>query len=581
MNDNVIEKYTGLSKSVEGSEYLNSAYYEYCERSEDRRFYREASQARAESARAKKRGRDSATGKVNNPTQEGRDYAEKIVSLRDQVSRRLREGYHHEAGTVGGDERYEVGEIDHKGFVSDQDFLLKLFIKYTANKVLSGQIRSKLRANQRIGKVIALDDDFIDGIDTCRGFMRDRLKGTFSDLDSLTLKLTTCGVKLPNIIVCPVVDENGELIDPELIWLLKSPVSYGCKSHLKPQRAYSAIKRGLTYALLGLGADVESLAAPMLGLNPLSPRLQTSICAPEPYTLSELGQGLERRVTDGMLGMPADYSSAIIAKVTSGSPLTFWQSVLRCACREVIHHWTECWKNRESFVRAVGKYAKYFGERYNAGVKDVARVATKISSWVWSNHNPEKQVRKISGMGPCAEITKNLSVSEAQAVGGQYSGTMRRSATIDVIRRAFLELVRQGYSKPSVAEIALMTRRCVRTVKTYISMIRTEAENPTIIQKCKSLLPDKLVSKLDVNNIVENLQDESGESCNSVSYSKVLTGFPEYVTRDMADFEQPKPFVFKTIKRVSSKPEISIVDKIRGYSEVLFHRKIPQSHLLI
>lgn len=571
MNSNVIEKYTGLSKSVAGSEYLNSAYNEYCERSEDSRFYREAAQARAESARAKKRGRDQAAGNVMGPSPEGSEYAEKIASLRDQVSRRLREGYHHEAGTVGGDERYRVGEVHQQGFVSDQDFLLKLFIKYTAKKTLSGQSKSMLRSTPRMGKVVSLDDDYIDGIDTCRGFMRDRLKGTFCDLESLILKLSECGVKPPNIIVCPVVGDEGELIDPELIWLLKSPVTFGGKSHRKPQRAYSVTKRSMTYALLGLGADVESLSAPMLGLNPLSPRLQTWICAPEPYTLSELGQGLERRVTDGMLGIPADFSEAIIAKVTSGAPKTFWQSVLSCACREIIHHWTECLKNQESFVSAVGKYAKYFGERYNAGVKDVARVATKISSWVWSNHNPEKRVRKISGMGPCAEITKNLSVSEAQAVGGQYSGAMRRSATIDVIRRAFLELVRQGYSKPSVAEIALMTRRCVRTVKTYISMITYEVEHTPNIKKCKSVIPVKLVSKSVSNNMDENLPNNPVEAQNSDVHSKKSIRIPGCVSNDMDAFDQHKPTVSPKCQNISINiRDISIGSKILGCAEYLF-----------
>ena len=79
MDWNVIEKYACLSKSVAGSEYLNSAYNEYCERSEDSRFYREAAQARAESARAKKRGRDQAAGNVMGPSPEGSEYAEKIA----------------------------------------------------------------------------------------------------------------------------------------------------------------------------------------------------------------------------------------------------------------------------------------------------------------------------------------------------------------------------------------------------------------------------------------------------------------------------------------------------------------------
>ena len=582
MNSNVIEKYTGLSKSVAGSEYLNSAYNEYCERSEDSRFYREAAQARAESARAKKRGRDQAAGNVMGPSPEGREYAEKIASLRDQVSRRLREGYHHEGGTVGGDERYRVGEVHHQGFVSDQDFILKLFIKYTSKKVLSGQIRSRLLTTPRIGKVIALDDDCIDGIDTCRGFMRDRLKGTFCDLENLTLKLSECGVKLPNIIVCPVVGDEGELIDPELIWLLKSPVTFGGKSHRKPQRAYSVTKRSMTYALLGLGADVESLSAPMLGLNPLSPRLQTWICAPEPYSLSELGEGLERRVTDGMLGIPADFSSAIIAKVTRGSPLTFWQSVLRCACREVIHHWTECWKNWESFVRAVGKYAKYFGERYNAGVTDIARVATKISNWVWNNHDPEKVVRKISGMGPCAEETKNLSVSEAQAVGGRYTSSRRRSATIEVIRRAYWELVRQGYSKPCISEIARMTGRCVRTVKTHIAMVRAEAENPTIIKKCKSVIPVKLVSKSDSNNMDENLPNNLMETRNSDSHNMELTCIPGCESNDIPEFGEFQPSTKSTgYDNINKLPSEGPFAKLAQYVANIFTEKNQQIHLII
>ena len=239
-----------------------------------------------------------------------------------------------------------------------------------------------------------------------------------------------------------------------------------------------------------------------------------------------------------MLGKPADHSEAIIAKVAGGAPKTYWQSVLSCACREVIHHWTECRKNQESFANAVRKYAKYFGGRYNAGVMDISRVSTKISKWVWSNHNPEKVISKISGMGPCADATRNLSVQEAQAVGGRYTGAKRREETIQVIRLAFWELVRQGYSKPCVSEIALMTGRCIRTVKTYISMIRTEAENPTTIQRCKSLLPVKLVSKLDSNNIGENLPDNLMEARNSVSHNMELTCIPGCESNDIPEFCQ-------------------------------------------
>ena len=107
----VIEKYTNLSKYVADSRYLNSAYNEYCDASDGNRFDREATQARAESARAKKRGRDNAAGIVNTPSPQGLVYAEKIAGLRDKVSNRLKQGYYHDAGLIDGDERYQVEEV--------------------------------------------------------------------------------------------------------------------------------------------------------------------------------------------------------------------------------------------------------------------------------------------------------------------------------------------------------------------------------------------------------------------------------------------------------------------------------------
>ena len=78
-------------------------------------------------------------------------------------------------------------------------------------------------------------------------------------VDAPKAAIAACGVPLPNLVV-GYIDSAGWLLHPHLIWLLDQSVAFTGKSQQAPQKLWAAVLRGLTAALLPIGADPGGLA---------------------------------------------------------------------------------------------------------------------------------------------------------------------------------------------------------------------------------------------------------------------------------------------------------------------------------
>ena len=396
--------------------------------------------------------------------------------IRVAVGQRLEEGYQHAGGRIG-DTGNTTGEVAYAGLVSDEVDsdgkalgALKEFVRRTARETVSGSKLSKMTASRRAARVLALDNEFIDGIRSNRGFIRVKLRGTLS-VEALTAHLEAAGVRMPNVLVAPVGDA-ASVTDAELIWLLRNPVLFGAAGRAKPMKAYRTVARSLALALLPVGAVAEREPT-MAGLNPLCPRLFRLVGHDVAYSLGELGEGLAERVSDAELGVPQDHADAVLRAVLREGR-SYWKSVVHCAARLVGHHWTECGRNRSVFEAAVLMCAKAFGRVRRMPTAEVERVTAKVAGWMWRTYDPSKQAIRVSGMGPMADEVRGMSVREAQAAGGRYAAGLRRAASVAAIRDALVSFIAEGEAKPTIAMIAERAGRAARTVNSYIADIREE-----------------------------------------------------------------------------------------------------------
>ena len=113
-------------------------------------------------------------------------------------------------------------------------------------------------------------------------------------------------------------------------------------------------------------------------------------------------------------------------------------------------------------------------------------------------------------------------------------------------------------------------------------MVSEEAEFPQIIKKYKTLLPVKLVSKLDSNNIGENLPDNLMETRNSDSHNMELTCIPGCESNDIPEFGEFQPSTKSTgYDNINKLPSEGPFTKLAQYVANIFTEKNQQIHLII
>lgn len=221
--------------------------------------------------------------------------AEKAVSEREQVKRRMTVGFEsHNPVEIGGRVR---GPLYEKGLRSDRlGKAGKLFVRGCRKARFLRTANEKGFITVQHGrKVLSLDYAWVEGNREMVSLIRvdlDRCFLSFDDLRARLQDLVDAGDLpcMPHLVAGDMAplriserqpDETWRdrhvphLIRPHLWFLLPDAVNMGLQGRDHPKRILEAVSRGLCNVLLSLGADPNAAALLVRGKNPLSPWWQS------------------------------------------------------------------------------------------------------------------------------------------------------------------------------------------------------------------------------------------------------------------------------------------------------------------
>lgn len=245
--------------------------------------------ARRESRRKKDRDRrirKAAAGQE--PTQEeaalGQMVRNRASSRQALIDLRCTRGFVWYGGPVGGNGEYQRQGFTYRGLVSDEAPILKLFVSRThrAHALITGDTKSD--ADGTDSKLLALDCAYVETNKVMRAALRVELDTLWPSWEALETAIHARGVPPPNVAVGHV-DAAGRVWRPHLIWILAESVVFTKKGSRRHQAAWRNALRGLTSALLPLGADPGGRSNAHRHKNPVSPLWARRVMAPEPYAL--------------------------------------------------------------------------------------------------------------------------------------------------------------------------------------------------------------------------------------------------------------------------------------------------------
>ncbi|MFZ4698884.1 MAG: hypothetical protein ACOYMG_02430 [Candidatus Methylumidiphilus sp.] len=418
-----------------------------------------------------------------------------VLAIRSAIHDRLENGFCWTGGNIGDNTRYYRAPEQfapellsmRPGHAGD---LLSLIVQRLGKNTVGGETPSSMKEYPRFKKLLVLDLPYLKMNMEMRGLISIRLQKTFSSWQVFADAVDATGIKWPNT-ASAHKDEDGRIVDPCLVWVLKNPVCFTGNGSSKPQGAYQAIVRGLYLALRDMGAVIESLEDGIMK-SPICHLWDTLVTDIEPYDLLEIGKGLSRNIPDSMLfgmkGVNGDDISRAVAKYFKGGENPFWAAVMKFAQVTVRQYWTVGRENKDKFSDKMFAFATAVASSCKVSRSEVYQVTTKIVNWIFANHDPSKinKNKYVSGQGPCAELTKGVSTSEAQAIGGRYTVNHRRCAALSKVRSAVEELVRKGIAVTAKA-VAEITGQCLRTAKTWLSIFRRNDKNDT-----QNFLPERV-----------------------------------------------------------------------------------------
>ncbi len=386
---------------------------------------------------------------------------------------RLSKGFVYRGGLVGQNLAYPRTAFVHRGLVSDQHPILKLYVsklpraRWTrdpSRRLKSGNTKALMF--EADSKLLALDDTYVEANKICCGILRIEID---RDLTATEVRqaCAAAGLPLPNVMVGHVTPGTEQMLHPHLVWLLEHSVSLTKTSPLK--WLYSGVLRGLTQALVPVGADLGGLFNAHRLKNAVSPQWSRVVLAQAPYELRNLAACVDvcrprKTVAEGPglahggLGFGQDHPDPEIAV---GSNRTFRMLAL-WARREVIECREACLEKAE-FAERVETEAF----RLTAGLtgdsrrrdKATCSLAKSVSNWTWDKYHPAPQSVMLSLEARAA----------AQAEGGRKAAGVRKTRSIALIlakARALADDLGQTPTKAAVVAALLENAGCCkRTVE--------------------------------------------------------------------------------------------------------------------
>jgi hypothetical protein len=427
-----------------------------------------ASYEEAREAKAWERARLKAKAARAEPREDDLPHMERAKDERIAVSDRLEHGFSWGGGTVAcdpaaGQPGWWRESYVYRGLPSTTSAMLRLFVTQTraGRKLAAGAGPSSVRGGAP--KVTGLDAEQVLLNEVLRGAVGVKLKGTWPSMAAFRAAVERAGVPLPNLVVAGGDEQTGSVEDPQLLWLLLASVNFGSKGTKSPQRAWRTARAALIRKLAGLGAVEESEAASLNIKNPVSTKLlHSEEWFSTPYQLG--ATTAEHPLPSLKMAKPTAAEPASGVPDSGSVAASAFDKLRWPAYKAVVPFFAS--GDRDGFAARVRELAVVAGA-------DAGQTA-KIIQWTWEHHDPAKLRRRP--LGPCADMTRGLSVREAQAVGGRYGASVRRDKNVAKMAEGYALLFRvQGGTEPTKAAVAAFAGLHPRTASRRWDDVREAA----------------------------------------------------------------------------------------------------------
>ena len=387
------------------------------------------------------------------------------------VKDRLLHGFRWRGGPVAGNARYLRAAFHEHGLVSDQHPILKLFVTKLrrARNLYIGDSKSERFTSD--SKLLALDAAYVEDNRVMCGVLRIELDHVVSAAE-IEAACQMAGVPRPNIIV-GWKDRDGAYVHPHLIWLLHESLPLGDEAPKRFRSLYRGVLRGLTKALLPIGADPAGLLNSHRHKNPLSPLWDRKVLAEQPYQLRDLAEQVDITVRMAALNemaalrcagslkpMVPDHPNPMVASASN----RFFSELAGWARTAVVRHRAEG-GDRPAFATAVAAEAHRLmsvlscDSRYNN--RRALATAASVANWTWTKFR-----------APTPQMRLSLEeIAQRESDGGRQTAAKRRAKTKAIIIAAAAMLQADSGQKPTQAAVHAVVQnagiRSEKTVRSY------------------------------------------------------------------------------------------------------------------
>ena len=396
---------------------------------------------------------------------------QKADILKAEVAARIKNGFDWDGGDVAGNGDYARPAIHYDGLVSSEHAMLQLFVE-KLRRVKSLRVGGdKTESIRTQSKLLALDEPYVESNKKVVGVLRVELDSTIP-VWAIEDACNDVGCPLPNLVV-GYDDEYGENHNPHCLWLLHDSIPVDGVRNIGNAALVRGVSRGLTKALLAIGADVGGLSNAARHKNPLSPLWHRHVLARQPYELSELAAAVDGRVTLETLQADADRIQGLekapiaadhaLAGVAAGSnrlfrALSMWARENIVAAKAV--------GNEKTFTQAVADRAEELAMEMTGDAEASAPAALKaaasVARWTWHEY-------RIPGTARTALAVEE--VKARQVASAVQTAAVKRSRTSDLVVSTALRLAAGG-SLPTQGKVADAIKAAegkthIRTVRHY------------------------------------------------------------------------------------------------------------------
>ena len=392
------------------------------------------------------------------------------AQTRELVKDRLLHGFRWRGGPVADNIRDLRAAFHEPGLISDQHPILKLFVTKLrrARNLYIGDTKSERFTSD--SKLLALDAAYVEDNRVMCGVLRIELGHVVSAAE-VEDACQTAGVPHPNIIV-GWKDRDGAYVHPHLIWLLHESLPLGDEAPKRFRSLYRGVLRGLTKALLPIGADPAGLLNSHRHKNPLSPLWDRKVLAEQPYQLRDLAKQVDITVRMATLNELAvlrgagsmkprvpDHPNPTVAIASNWlfSELAGW------ARTAVVRHRAEG-GDRPALATAVAAEADRLmsalsGDLRRKNRRALATVAS-AANWTWTKFRAPTPRKRLSPE----------EIAQRESDGARQTAAKRRAKTKAIIIAAATMLqAKSGQTPTQVAVLAAVQAAGIKTEKTVRS----------------------------------------------------------------------------------------------------------------